>query len=88
MEVDMMRVSSSGQIFLPTKMRKALSISEGDFLAAYATDEAIVLKPVRLPTVEEFSAWLDEARAWAAEAGYGEEDMAGIVKSVRRKKRT
>lgn len=41
-EVDMMRVSGSGQIFLPTKMRKALSISEGDFLAAYATDETII----------------------------------------------
>lgn len=87
MDVDIVRVSAKGQIAIPVDMRNALSISDGDCLAAFATDEVIVLKPLRLPTAKEFSGWLQEAQAWAKEAGYTEEDMSGIVKSVRIKKR-
>ena len=46
-----------------------------------------MLKPIKLPTEKEFSRWLDEAQAWAKEAGYVEEDVIGVTKSVRRKKR-
>ena len=87
MEFDVAKVSSSGQIFLPTKIRQKLSIAEGDSLAVYATDKVIVLKPLELPTVQEFSHWLDESQVWAKEAGYEEEDVAAVTKSVRRKKR-
>lgn len=87
MNIDIVRVSSKGQIALPVDMRKALSISDGDGLAVFATDEVIVLKPLRLPTAKEFSKWLEEAQAWAKEAGVTEEDLGGIVKSVRIKKR-
>ena len=47
----------------------------------------IVLKPLRLPTAEEFSGWLEEAQAWAKEAGYTEDDLGGIIKSVRIRER-
>ncbi len=87
MNVDIVRVSSKGQISLPVDMRKALSISDGDSLAIFATDEVIVMRPLKLPTAEEFSGWLEEAQAWAKEAGYTEDDLGGIIKSVRKRKR-
>ena len=68
-------------------MRKALSISGGSALAAFATDKVIVLKPVEMPTAEEFSDWLEEAQAWAKKAGYEKADVTKAVKSARRKKR-
>ena len=64
MSVDILTVSSKGQIVLPAPIRKALSISSGDKLAAFASKDAILLKPIKLPSEEQFESWLDEAREW------------------------
>ena len=87
MEVDVIKVSSSGQIFLPTEIREKLSIAGGASLAVYATDKVIVLKPIKLPTARKFSQWLNEAQVWARETGLEEKDVPRVTKSVRRKKR-
>ena len=65
MAVDVLTVSTKGQIVLPAPIRKALSIKSGDRLAAYAIGDTVMLKPVRVPTEEDFKAWLDEVQAWA-----------------------
>ena len=54
-------------------------------MAVFATDQVIVLKPIELPTAEEFSGWLEDAQAWAKKVGYKKEDIKGVIKSVRRK---
>lgn len=87
MEVDIVAVSSRGQIVLPMEMRKKLSISDGDRLAVFATDKVIVLKPLKLPTAKEFSGWLDEAQEWGKEAGYEMDDVNDVIRSVRRRKK-
>ena len=79
-------VSAKGQIVLPKEVRDALSISEGDTLAVYATDEVIALKPVKLPTAEEFSRWLDKVQEWAKDVGFKEQDVNDVIRSVRRRK--
>ena len=86
MSVDVLTVSSKGQPVLPASMRKSLSIGSGTKLAAYASDDFIMLKVLRLPTTEEFKAKLDEAQSRAASAGYTEEDVDDIKKSVRARK--
>ena len=86
MSVDVLTVSSKGQVVLPAAMRKSLSIGAGAKLAAYAAEDCILLKVVRVPTAEEFKAQLDQAQAWAASVGCREEDVNEIVKSRRRSK--
>ncbi len=51
-------------------MRKRLSIMQGDKLAAYASNDIIMLKPIRIPTEQEFESLLYEAHERAASAGY------------------
>ena len=75
-----------GNRFCLHPMRKSLSIESGTKLAAYASDDFIMLKVLRLPTTEEFKAKLDEAQSRAASAGYTEEDVDDIIKSVRARK--
>ena len=86
MSTQILTVSSKGQISLPVSMRRHLSIEAGDKLAAYTSGDVIMLKVLKLPTAEEFEESMEEARDWAASAGYKEEDVDDIVKSVRRKK--
>lgn len=88
MSIEVITVSSKGQVVLPLSMRKALAISEGAKLAAYASGGVIMLKPITMPTVEEFESFMDEAQEWASSVGYRESDVDEIVKSAREKKRT
>ncbi len=87
MAIELLTVSSKGQVVLPASMRKTLAIETGSKLAAYATDDLIMLKVVRIPTAEDFAAKLDEAKAWAASVGYQEADVEPIIKEVRQKRR-
>ena len=87
MNTQILTVSSKGQISLPVSIRERLSIDTGDKLVAYASGDVIMLKPLKLPSAEEFEATLDEAQKWAATVGYTENDVNDIIKSSRRKKR-
>jgi len=87
MAVDVLTVSSKGQVVLPAEMRKSLSISSGDKLAAYASGDVIMLKVIKLPDENEFKTMLNEAQDWAASVGYKQGDVDTIIKSVRKKKR-
>ena len=87
MAIDVLTVSSKGQIVLPASIRKTMSIGIGDKLAAYASDDFIILKVLRMPTAEEFKAKLDEAQAWASSVGYTEAEVNDIIKAKRESKR-
>ena len=87
MNTQILTVSSKGQISLPVNIRKLLSIDTGDKLIAYISGDVIMLKPLKLPTAEEFEASLDEAQKWAASVGYEESDVDDIIKSARRNKK-
>ena len=88
MSVNLVSVSSKGQVVLPAEMRKVLSISEGDKLAVHMADGVIMLKPVKTPTAEDFLDWMDEAKAWAASVGYEEKDINAVIQCVRENQRT
>lgn len=86
MDTQVLTVTSKGQISLPINIRKKLSIDTGDSLVAYATDDAIILKKIKLPSIDEFEKALLEAKAWATSVGYKEDDVNDIIKSVRKNK--
>ena len=87
MDAQVLTVSSKGQISLPVSIRRLLSIETGDKLVAYASGDAVMLKALKLPTAAEFEAAMSEAQEWAASAGYTENDVNDIIKSVRKNKR-
>ena len=86
MNAQVLTVSSKGQISLPASIRKLMSIDKGDKLVAYTSGDVIMLKVLKLPTIEEFEKSMDEAQDWAMSVGYEEKDVNDIIKSVRAKK--
>ena len=86
MDTALVTVSTKGQIVLPANIRRSLSISGGDRLAVQMVEGVIMLRPVKVPAAEDFKRWMDEAREWAASAGYAEDDVQEVIQSVRRKK--
>ncbi len=79
-------LSSKGQIVLPQKLRKSLSLAEGTLFVVFSDNDNILLKPIRIPKISNFDRVLQQARSWAKDVGLEESDIADAVKAVRRRK--
>ncbi|MGN0076287.1 MAG: AbrB/MazE/SpoVT family DNA-binding domain-containing protein [Parafannyhessea sp.] len=88
MSSEVLTVSSKGQVVLPAKLRKNLSIKSGDHLAVYTAGDVIMLKKIEMPKEEDFKSHLDEAQAWAKSVGYRESDVNDAITAVRARKRS
>lgn len=86
MNPQIITVTTKGQIAIPVSIRKELSIETGDKLVIYAYGDSMILKVLKLPSAENFKKTMDEAQAWAKEAGYKQEDVDSIIKEVRKNK--
>ncbi len=87
MPVDVLTLSTKGQLVLPNALRKNLSLSSGDKLVAYWANGAIVLKKLELPSEGDFEKEIDETVRFAKEAGIKEQDIADAIKEYRAEKR-
>ena len=87
MTMQLVSVSSKGQIAIPVSYRKALSIKEGSQLIIYSDGENIILKPVELPTEDKLSSALAKAREFAEKDGLTEEDIKAAIKESRKAKK-
>ena len=87
MSVDVLAVSSRGQVVLPVDMRREMGIGTGDRLAAWSNGDVIMLKRVALPEPTDFERWHEEAQAWAAKEGFSEDDVASVISDVRARRR-
>lgn len=85
--MQLVSVSSKGQIAIPVSYRKALSIKEGSQLVIYSDGENIILKPIELPSEDKLSAALANAREYAEKEGLTKEDVnAAIIESRKARK--
>ncbi len=85
--MQLVSVSSKGQIAIPVSYRKALSIKEGSQLVIYSDGENIILKPIELPSEDKLSAALANAREYAEKEGLTEEDVnTAIIESRKARK--
>ena len=87
MDAQVLTVSTKGQISLPVSIRKMLSIDAGDKLVVYTSGDVIMMKTLKLPSVDEFEEALKEAEDWASSVGYQESDVDSIIKNVRKSKK-
>lgn len=76
-------MSSRGQIVLPKKIRTKLNLSEGTQFIVLSDADNILLKPVKIPSLSEFSGVLRNTREWASAAGMTEDDVTDAIKAVR-----
>ena len=85
MPVQVITMSTKGQVVLPSEIREALSLDAGSKLAVFYEGGTIILKPISVPSADEFRESLKKAQAWAADNGYSESDIGNIIKEARKK---
>lgn len=82
-EIEMVTVSSRGQICIPNNIREKMGIKEGNKLLFFLSDDSLIMKKVNMQTFSEITAPLKEA---AKNSGLEEKDVVDIIHRMRKKK--
>jgi len=89
MTVEMVKMSSKGQIVIPQEIRTEICASEGTVFAVISGRDSIVLKKIATPSKEELICELKEiakeGRKRLEAKGIKEEDISGIVEKSRKR---
>lgn len=87
MSIEIINVSTKGQVVLPAEMRQKLDINVGDKLLVYCGEDSILIKKVSMPSKEEFESSIEKNMKMAKAAGLTEQDVLDAVKESRRERR-
>jgi len=91
MAVEMVKMSSKGQIVIPQEIRAELCASEGTIFAVVSGKDSIVLKKVSLPSKEELICELrkiaKEGAKKAERLGIKEKDVPDLIHRRRNKEK-
>ncbi len=80
------KLSSKGQVVIPEEVRKKLHLKEGDQFVVIGKGDAVILKSISPPSLDEFSNLLKEAQVQAKKAGMKRKDIKESIKRVRARK--
>ena len=90
MAVDMVKMSSKGQIVIPQGIRTEICASEGTMFAVVSERDSIVLKKVATPSKEDLICELEkiakEGAKRAKKLGIKETDVPDLVHKARKKR--
>ena len=81
------RLSSKGQVVIPEGIRNDLGLKEGDQFIVIGEGDAVILKAITLPGLEEFETLLAQARLEARKAGIRKAHLKTAIAKVRRRRR-
>ncbi|MBU2576467.1 MAG: hypothetical protein KKF50_01975 [Nanoarchaeota archaeon] len=91
MTVEMVKMSSKGQIVIPLGMRTEICASEGTMFAIVSGRDSIVLKKVAMPSKEELICELKEiakeGTKRAQKLGIKEKDVLDLIHKARNNKK-
>ncbi len=79
------RLSSKGQVVIPEEVRRSLGLNEGDQFLVIGQGDAVILKTITPPKIEEFQELLSQARAEGRKARIRKADLRSAIARVRRR---
>lgn len=77
------KLSSRGQVVIPEEIRRRLGLEPGTRFVVVGEGDTVVLRTIRVPSLEDVDPLLDRARAAAVEAGLEESEIAEAIRRVR-----
>jgi AbrB family looped-hinge helix DNA binding protein len=77
------KMSSKGQVVIPEDIRKRLGLEAGSQFVVVAGKDAVILKTISPPSMDEFDKLIQKARRQARSAGMDRSDVREAVAEVR-----
>jgi AbrB family looped-hinge helix DNA binding protein len=78
------KLSSKGQVVIPEDIRERLHLKEGDQFVVIGQGDAVILKAITPPSMDEFKGLLKEAKATAKRSKANQSDVKTAIKKVRK----
>jgi AbrB family looped-hinge helix DNA binding protein len=79
------KLSSRGQVVIPEEVRNDLGLNKGDQFVVIGQGDAVILKVITPPKLEEFQELLSQARGEGKKAGIKKAQLKSAIAKVRRK---
>jgi AbrB family looped-hinge helix DNA binding protein len=76
-------MSTKGQVVIPGDVRRAMNLRAGDSFVVVGRDDTIVLKTVRMPSLDQVDGLLKEIRAKARAAGLRPAHVRAAIRRAR-----
>lgn len=80
---ELTRISSKGQVVIPSKIRKELGLKEGETLAVFGANGTLVLKRIEVPDTQEMEELLKEGEEFARRRRIKRSDVAKAIRAHR-----
>jgi len=79
------KLSSKGQVVIPEDVRNDLGLHEGDQFVVIGQGDAVILKVITPPRIEEFQELLSQARTEAKKARVKKAGLKSAIARVMRR---
>jgi len=73
------KMSSKGQVDIPDEIRKRLRLEAGAQFVVVATEDAVILKKISPPSMNDFEGLIRKARRQARKAGMTRMDIKDAI---------
>lgn len=83
-EVATTTMSSKGQVVIPEKIRENLHLEKGTEFVVISSGGALILKPISLPSTDQFMALLEDSQKEANRAGLKRTDLQNALSEMRK----
>lgn len=91
MTIEIIKMSSKGQVVIPQHLRDELNAHEGSVFAVFGSKDSVVLKRIKTPSKDDLIKDLEkiakEGRKRAEKLGIKEHDVTSLVHKTRQTKR-
>ena len=78
------KMSSKGQVVIPEEIRESLHLKEGAQFVVIGRGDAVILKSITPPSMDEFEDLLRESREYAKKAKIKKSDVKDAIAAVRK----
>lgn len=77
--VSITKVSSRGQVVIPSEIREKMNLEEGNLLMILDNDGSICLKKVELPKIKSWEEVTKPFKEAAKKSGFTKEDLDRVI---------
>ncbi len=81
--VNVTRISSKGQIVIPSELREKMNLEEGNLLIISDSDDSICMKKIELPKIKSWRETTKPFREAARKSNFSDGDLKKLIMESR-----
>ena len=81
--VNITKISSKGQVVIPSEIREKMNLEEGNLLIISDSDDSICMKKIELPKIKSWKETTKPFRDAAKKSNFSNDDLKRLIEESR-----